>query len=314
MDINDLKIDLVYLWCDGNDSVWQKRKEKTQQAFEHNIEKKAIQKCRFVQSNELLYSLRSVENYAPWINKIFIVTDNQVPKWLNINHPKIKIIDHKEIMPPEVLPCFNSEALETRLPFIKDLSEYFLYANDDIIFWNTVEKSFFFNRKKQPICRMGSKIKNKTYINPYGKQIVYTYNLAKEKYNNLNTPYFPHHNVDAYRKSYFLDCIKNFQKEYDVTTAQPFRKACSVQRIIVQYYMLANNLAELKLIKKPWYNPFKQPESQYIKCKIRRLKHIKNSTCKLLCINDSEKTTDKDRTFMQEILKEKFPQKSQFEL
>lgn len=57
---------------------------------------------------ELKYSLRSVSQYLPWINKIYIVIDNQVPSWLNTEHPKIKIIDHKDILPADALPTFNS--------------------------------------------------------------------------------------------------------------------------------------------------------------------------------------------------------------
>ena len=309
-----MKIDLVYLWCDGNDPTWQEKKNKRLLSADLNVEKKSVQECRFIQSNELLYSLRSVEKYAPWINKIFIVTDNQIPDWLNTSHPKITIVDHKYIMPPEALPCFNSEALETRLPYIPELSEYFLYANDDTMFWNPVKEDFFFTPDNKPICRMGTNIKNKTYKQPYGKGIVYNYNLAKKKYNNLNTPYFPHHNIDAYRKSYFIDCINEFKDDFDNTTVQPFRKENTIQRVLIEYYMLSNNLAELKIIKKPWYNPLTQTESLYVKCQTHKLKNIINHSCKLLFINDGEKTTNKDRIFMQELLAKKFPEKSSFEL
>lgn len=81
--------------------------------------------------------------YAPWINKIFIVTDNQIPDWLDTNHPKIRIIDHKEIMPEECLPCFNSNAIETCIDNITELSEYFLYANDDMFFSSPVKPDDF---------------------------------------------------------------------------------------------------------------------------------------------------------------------------
>ena len=53
---------------------------------------------RFFDNDELKYSLRSLEKNAPWINHIFIVTDRQVPKWLNTTNTKVTIIDHSEIM------------------------------------------------------------------------------------------------------------------------------------------------------------------------------------------------------------------------
>ena len=63
-------------------------------------------------NGELKYSLRSIGLYAPWVRKIFIVTDNQVPEWLDTAHPKIQIVDHSEILPEESRPCFNSVIIE----------------------------------------------------------------------------------------------------------------------------------------------------------------------------------------------------------
>jgi hypothetical protein len=39
----------------------------------------AMSDNRFRDSEELRYSLRSLVKYAPWVRKIFIVTDNQIP-------------------------------------------------------------------------------------------------------------------------------------------------------------------------------------------------------------------------------------------
>ena len=84
----NFEIDLVYLWCDGNDPEFIKRKnEALKKAGEVDIQAKAT--GRFEQIDELKFSLRSVEKYIPWVNHIFIVTDRQVPKWLNLNNKKI---------------------------------------------------------------------------------------------------------------------------------------------------------------------------------------------------------------------------------
>ena len=101
---------------------------------------------RYVNNDELKYSLRSVERYAPWIRKIFIVTDDQTPEWLDIENPKIKIIDHKEILPAESLPCFNSNVLEHFLCKISNLSEYFILSNDDTFFNKIVSSTTFLVR------------------------------------------------------------------------------------------------------------------------------------------------------------------------
>ena len=84
-------------------------------------------KNRYANNDELKYSLRSIAMYAPWVRKVFIVTDNQVPAWLDTSNPKVRIVDHAEIMPAESLPCFNSSLIEHFLYKIPGLSEHFLY-------------------------------------------------------------------------------------------------------------------------------------------------------------------------------------------
>ena len=105
-----MEIDLVYLWVNGSDPVWQEKRNN----FIGKTEETSSTTCegRYADNDELKYSLRSVDMYAPWIRKIFIITDNQIPKWLDTSNPKIKIVDHKEIMPSPSLPCFNSSVIE----------------------------------------------------------------------------------------------------------------------------------------------------------------------------------------------------------
>ena len=108
---------------------------------------------RYEDNQELKYSLRSVEKHLPWIRKIFIVTDNQIPTFLDVNHPKIQIVDHTELLPKEILPTFNSSVLDYFIYKIPDLSEHFLYANDDMFVNADLSPSFFFN-EGIPILRM----------------------------------------------------------------------------------------------------------------------------------------------------------------
>lgn len=95
-----MDIDLVYLWVNGNDPKWQAKRDA---CIGRPTERQENCKGRYADSGELKYSLRSIEMYAPWIRKIFIVTDDQEPEWLNTENPKIQVVDHKEIMPAESL-------------------------------------------------------------------------------------------------------------------------------------------------------------------------------------------------------------------
>jgi hypothetical protein len=56
-----------------------------------------------------------VEKYAPWVNRVFFITCGQCPPWLNRNHPKLRLVDHKDFIPLEYLPTFNSMTIELNL-------------------------------------------------------------------------------------------------------------------------------------------------------------------------------------------------------
>ncbi|MBR6127862.1 Stealth CR1 domain-containing protein [bacterium] len=309
-----MDIDLVYLWVDDTDWDWKKKRNKYLQTFS-DYDDDAVDKCRFYNNNELMYSLRSVERYAPWIHKIFIVTDNQIPDWLNTENEKIRIVDHTEIIPKEYLPLFNSCAIETRLPYIPNLSEYFLYANDDMFFWKPVTKDFFFIDGKM-ICRMREKIKkHKIYRHVYGHTVNRACNMIKERF-GCSIPYFMHHSIDAYTKSAYFQCMSEFKKDYDITLNNRFRDYSDIQRSLISYYAITKNLGIFKQVKQNFIEKFilKQTEdSHYFNIKTNILTKINNINTYLMCLNDCRKTRDEDRDAIRQILEEKFPHKSQFE-
>lgn len=150
------KIDLVYLWVDGSDTRWLEKKQK-HTGIDFNTTECDC-KGRFTNNDELRYSLRSVEKHLPWINNIYIVTDSQCPDWLNINHPGIHLIDHAEIMPADILPCFNAPVIEYYLHKIPGLQEHFLFANDDMFVNSDLTPDYFFNQDELPIVRLKKKI------------------------------------------------------------------------------------------------------------------------------------------------------------
>lgn len=139
-------VDIVYTWVDGSDPEWSRRKQRAAgTVVEDEFNETAANFSRYASRDELLYSLRSVEYYANWVNHIYIVTDKQIPEWLNTEHPKITVVDHTEVFSdPSVLPVFNSHAIESQLHHIPGLSEKYLYLNDDFFFMRPVEPTLFY--------------------------------------------------------------------------------------------------------------------------------------------------------------------------
>ena len=125
-------IDVVYTWVDGSDPQWQALLEKYSQKAPGEVTARAVAKRRFKDHDELRYSLRSIYQFAPWVNHIYIVTFGQRPTWLK-ETSMISIVDHQDIFTnPNDLPTFNSMAIECHLHNIPNLQEHYLYFNDDV--------------------------------------------------------------------------------------------------------------------------------------------------------------------------------------
>lgn len=104
-----------------------------------------ISASRFADNEELKYSLRSVEKHAPWVRNIVIVTNGQLPSWLNLDNPRLKIVTHEELfLNKSHLPTFSSPAIEAHLHRIPGLSPKFIYLNDDVMFADDVWPDDFY--------------------------------------------------------------------------------------------------------------------------------------------------------------------------
>jgi hypothetical protein len=147
----DFPIDVVYTWVDDTDPHWRERRDHFGSQRGHAVSSDAFATSRFTNRDELRYSLRSLAMYADFVRHVYVVTDHQVPHWLDPDAPGLTIVDHTEIFrPTDALPVFNSHAIESRLHHVPGLSEQYLYLNDDVFFGRRVHPRTFFHRSGQP--------------------------------------------------------------------------------------------------------------------------------------------------------------------
>ena len=110
---------------------------------------------RISNNNELKYSLRSIIEFAPWFNRIFILMNppKKIPSWFNEKYSKIiTLVDHTETFPDKKhLPTTNSNSIETTLSNIPNLSEHFIYFNDDVFLGRRVSYLEFFNEQGKAV-------------------------------------------------------------------------------------------------------------------------------------------------------------------
>lgn len=138
-------IDLVYTWVDGSDPEWISARDEFLEVDQPKALPTSAAEARFLSNDELRYSLRSVEAFLPWVNHIYVVTSGQIPEWLDSNHPRLSVVKHEDIFKnTEDLPTFNSHAIESQLHRIPNLSEHFLYMNDDFFFGRPLHKNVFY--------------------------------------------------------------------------------------------------------------------------------------------------------------------------
>lgn len=142
-------IDFVVTWVDGNDEKWRLKKAKYDGSINTSKYSMNSEKA-YREWGTFKYWFRGVEQFAPWVNKVYLVTDNQKPDWLNIDSDKLVLIDHKEIINNDFLPVFSANPIESNIHRIPGLSEHFVFFNDDMYLTAPVSPDDFFSDKGLP--------------------------------------------------------------------------------------------------------------------------------------------------------------------
>lgn len=266
-------MDAVILYVDGNDPEWQKDYYKATAS--------PLSPERYRDWGTLKYLLRGIAQNFPWIENIFLVVsrESQVPCW--IDREKVHIVLHKDIIPAEYLPTFNSCVIETHIPYIKDLSEEFLYFNDDMFPLNPSDPELFF-KDGRPQLHLDEYDINNPPKNIYRRQCLNSLNYAKtalgmkegEKYYN------PYHWPHPMLKSECLTVLEKMQERYKIQVSV-LRKAQNVNQYIFLDYMYLKGLADN--VKLPYR--YIAPTGRNIQNTVNA---IRDGREVILCLNDSE--------------------------
>jgi len=152
-------VDVVFTWVDHNDPEWQLLYRKffpytAADRVKSENTGDATSATRFHNNDELKYALRSVWNNLSWINRIHIFSNCRPPSWLNVEHDQISWVYHKDIIPKEFLPTFNSHVIESYLHQLPNLTERFLYMNDDFFVMRPKRQDAFYTLAGQSISRL----------------------------------------------------------------------------------------------------------------------------------------------------------------
>ena len=227
-----LTIDAVILWVDGND-------EKHRTKMLPYLENKALAtsekfRTKYDQVNEIKFTIDSIIKFAPYIRNVYLITDNQIPQFLKDKtntdaYNSVSIIDHSIIFKgyEEYLPVFNCRPIETCMHRIPNLAEHFIYFNDDFFLIDKTEPEDFF-KNGLPILR-GKWLKfdeDKLYKKFKKPRIGHkTAQQLAAKIVGLNTYYNFKHTPHPLRKSTFKDYFKKNEALFLENIKYRFRNA-----------------------------------------------------------------------------------------
>lgn len=155
-----IDIDVVIAWVDGNDPAH--RAKRAHYAGRPEIARDDVGgETRFVSTGEIYYCIASIVRFAPFVRRIFIVTDGQDPHadasvarhFPDCRIP-IEVVDHTALFAgyEEYLPTFNSLSIETMLWRIPGLSEHFVYCNDDFFVASPLQPEDWFDQQGRAVC------------------------------------------------------------------------------------------------------------------------------------------------------------------
>lgn len=330
-------IDFVLAWVDGSDKEWRKQKAWYSQKQLQGDNSDG----RYRDWDILKFWFRGIERYAPWVNKIFFVTWGHLPSWLNVQNKKLEIVKHESYIPEEFLPTFNSHTVELNFHRIKGLSEQFVYFNDDFFIINNVkEKDFFVNGLPKDMLALQPVVANTDncfmpyiYLNNsmlLSKHFDKRSNIRKQPgsyfhigyppmyffYNMLElmfprfTGFYTVHGPSPFLKSTFETA---WQKEGEFlweTCSHKFRdKNDASQYFIREWQKLSGKFVPSNVKKLCRY-------FEITKDNHRLYNTLRRSSCKMLCINDTNSAIDFNKVKHELIMcfNSIFPDKSSYEL
>jgi len=340
-------IDFVLPWVDGNNKKWSDIRSQYDPNIKDTYDSQSS--ARFRDMETLKYVLRSIEKYCPWYNKIYLITKGYYPEWLDIQHQKIELITEDELfIDKSHLPIFSSVSLEMNLSNIPNLSEQFVYLNDDMVIMNELKSERFFIQGK-PVDFLSHSFIPRNRIFEFFKtrdiwihSINNTLALINKKFvpmrlnknslyhksysfsNKINNFLFDEifkkfiwiehwHHPQPFLKQTLDDVYKAFTLELTACSKNRFRDKSDLNQYIYRYWQFAKNQ-----FYPYWHNDAIVTNLNSLDTLNKLLIEIQNKrNINFVCFNDSIELSDTDynkvRIKLIEYLETKFPSKASFE-
>lgn len=311
-------IDIVVTYLNEKNETWKqdyiywKNKEiETGKADPNNRQAFGIERIRGWDNFQ--YWFRGVEENCPWLNKVFLVVQNEdhIPTWLKKDHPKLRIVYHEEFIPEKLRPTFNAMTIGMYISNIPDLSETYIMCDDDYFFLNPIKENRFF-RGEIPVHK-NNKIRYEFYHGDVLKGTDSVFYRAlnqsiefEKRFLKENIRYGFYHLPEARKKSFEQKILNDYPEE--IESHFIWSKFRNQHNICPTIYCDLLKICNVAIIDDPYYNCAYCDLRSNIDFNIYWGKDI-------VCFNDTERLDDYEKTKdkLIDFLDRKFPNKSTFE-
>lgn len=314
-------IDICVMWVNPERPKWQEEYNTYKQleisrGSQNPKNPAAFSNARYRDWGIFNYWFRGVEKACPWVHKVFLVLEDedQVPEWLNVNNPKLRIVYHREFVPNDCLPQFNGPAIEMWYSNIPDLSENFIACDDDYYFYNPIPSDWFFENDVPQTEINTSGLDYSIFKNSGATWycMMANDNEFVSNYVNRKCHYTKSHLPEARNKSFEKKIIEeNYEVFHNALSYSHFRSPKSYTAWLFIDLMKALGVSH----NKPVYNgskvvPLASGEATE--------KAVENMTYKMVCFNDVGGNGSSDdfpcRAQLKRVFATHFPHKSSFEV
>ena len=290
------EIDVVYTWVDGSDQRWRAAFDEwsAREGRDHQVDRDLVA-GRYRDNDELRHSLRSLWFGCDWVRRIFVVTADQVPAWLDTDDERIEVVSHRDILPESCLPTFNSHAIEAALHRIEGLSEHFVYFNDDVFVGRPLRPEHFFTSSGLPKVFLSdarvSGVDDDRQLAVDNAAMRGRRLLARDF--GRVAAFKPHHAPFALRRTLLDELVKRYADEVEATMHHRFRHPddLSIAASLAGNYGIATGQAVTGSLAVEYVHL----ESARLRWHLDRLRLGRRFDT--FCLNETEtESTDRDRS------------------
>jgi len=320
MIIKNDKIDIVVTYLNERDEQWQKdfnywKEKEIKEGRTVATNRQAFGEERTREWDIFKYWFRAVEKNCPWVNKVFVIVQNErhIPNWLYLDNPKLRVVFHDEFIPHSLLPTFNAMTIGMYVSNIPDLSDNYIMCDDDFYFLRYIDEDRFFKDNKPvhidnhtTFSLYGDEYLNKTdgvFYHILNNNLRFETNFMGDKWVKYGYSHLP----AARNKEFEKDILTDYRREiYRANCESKFRHPLNLCNYMFDDLL---KICGIAYIGDPYYN------CGY--CALNsKIDFNGYETLDMVCFNDTEQLDDYETTkeHLIAFLESLFPNKSSFEI